>query len=226
MRRCNIKMIISARLIPRVITMAIFISMTCSCKTSNPIHSPGINSTPSDSLVSDSDGNKYPVKILLDGKLWMTANLDVNIPNSYCYENVKENCEQCGRLYTWEAAKEGCKLLGEGWQLPTGVGWQRLTMLYGGAAQDSNETRKEAYKNLMNGGASGFNALLGGGRDPGGQYARLDAHGFYWTVTEGDSSTAWFYNFAKGSQALYQQDGGELLRAFSVRCVKNIDSLR
>ena len=201
-------------------------SMTCSCKTSNPIHSPGINSTPSDSLVTDSDGNKYPVKVLLDGKLWMTANLDVNIPNSYCYENVKENCEQYGRLYTWQSANEGCKLLGEGWRLPTSIEWHQLTLLYGGAVQDSNVIRKEAYKNLQYGGGSGFNALLGGGRDPGGVYARLDAHGFYWTATEGDSSTAWFYNFAKGSQALYQQDGGEQLRAFSVRCVKSIDSLK
>jgi uncharacterized protein (TIGR02145 family) len=219
-------MIINARSIPHVITVAIFISMTSSCKTSNPIHSSGINSTPSDSLASDSDGNKYPVKVLLDGKLWMTANLDVNIPNSYCYENVKENCEQYGRLYTWESANEGCKLLGEGWQLPTSDEWRQLTMLYGGVGQDSNVTHKQAYKSLLYGGGSGFNALLGGGCDPGGQYARLDAHGFYWTATEGDSSTAWFYNFASGSQALYQQDRGEQLRAFSVRCVKSIDSLK
>jgi uncharacterized protein (TIGR02145 family) len=226
MCHCSIKMIISPRSIPRVIATVIFISMVCSCKTSNPIHSPGINSTQPDSLVTDSDGNKYPVKVLLDGKLWMTANLDVNIPNSYCYENVKENCQQYGRLYTWESATGGCKLLGEGWRLPVSVEWQQLTMLYGGAAQDSNVTRKDAYKSLPYGGGSGFNALLGGGRAPDCQYARLDAHGFYWTATEGDSSTAWFYNFAKGSQALYQQDGGEKLRAFSVRCVKTIDSLK
>ena len=104
--------------------------------------------------------------------------------------------------------------------------WQQLAILYRGSAQDSNVTRKEAYKSLLYGGGSGFNALLGGGRAPDGQYARLDAHGFYWTATEGDSSTAWFYNFAKGSRALYQQDGGEKLRAFSVRCVKSIGSLK
>ena len=199
MRHRNIKININARSISCVITMVIFTSMTCSCKTSNPIHSPGINSTQSDSLVTDSDGNKYPVKVLLDGKLWMTANLDVNIPNSYCYENVKENCQQYGRLYTWESATGGCKLLGEGWRLPVSDRMAATTMLYGGAAQDSNVTRKDAYKSLLYGGGSGFNALLGGGRAPDGQYARLDAHGFYWTATEGDSSTAWFYNFAKGS---------------------------
>lgn len=56
-------------------------------------------------------------------------------------------------------------------------------MLYGGVAQDSNVTRKEAYKRLLYGGDSGFNAILSGGRNPDGQYSRLDAHGFYWTAT-------------------------------------------
>jgi hypothetical protein len=41
---------------------------------------------------------------------------------------------------------------------------------------------KAAYKALLIGGGSGFNALLGGGRGEGGQYARLEAHGFYWTA--------------------------------------------
>jgi len=226
MRRRNIAMISRARSIPRVIIMAIFMVMICSCKTSKGVHSPGTNSTQPDSLVTDSDGNKYPVKVLLDGKLWMTSNLDVPIPNSYCYENAKENCKRYGRLYTWESANEGCKLLGEGWRLPMSDEWRQLTNLYGGVAKDSNVTRKEAYKSLLYGGDSGFNALLGGGRAPDGQYARLDAHGFYWTATKDDSSTAWFYNFASGSQALYQQDGGEKMRAFSVRCVKSIDSLK
>ena len=51
-------------------------------------------------------------------------------------------------------------------------------------------------------------------------------HGFYWTATETDDSTVWFSNFAKGSQALYIQNDGEKTQAFSVRCVKTIDSLK
>jgi uncharacterized protein (TIGR02145 family) len=34
----------------------------------------------------------------------MTTNLKLNIPDSYCYDNADENCEQYGRLYTWKAA--------------------------------------------------------------------------------------------------------------------------
>jgi len=210
-----------------IIGMAILTTVAVSCRTSNQMHTVKTNSVKlHDSVLVDNDGNRYSVKILRDNNLWMTANLKLNIPGSYCYENTEENCERYGRLYTWESAKKGCSLLGEGWRLPAKDEWQRLTVLYGGIAEDSNATRKGAFKALLYTGTSGFNALLGGGRAPDSQYSRLDAHGFYWTATESDSSTAWFYNFGKGSQALYQQDDGEKTRAFSVRCVKSIDTLK
>jgi len=178
-----------------------------------------------DTVLTDRDGNRYPIKKMPDNNLWMTVNLQVNMPCSYCYENVKENCEHYGRLYTWESAQKGCLLLGEGWRLPTNNEWQQLVRYYAVAA-DTVEYRKSAYKALLYGGSAEFNALLGGGRAPDSQYARLDAHGFYWTATQSDTSTAWFYNFGKGSQALYQQDAGEKTRAFSVRCMKKMDRLK
>jgi uncharacterized protein (TIGR02145 family) len=77
---------------------------------------------------------------------------------------------------------------------------------------------------MLKPGNAQFNALLSGGREPDGQYARLDAHGFYWVATESDSNAAWFINFGKGSQTLYLQDNGEKTDAFSVRCVKSMES--
>jgi uncharacterized protein (TIGR02145 family) len=212
----------SSRAILHVFALLIFITVAGSCGTSTQIKSGKTRSAIlPDSLLADGDGNKYPIKVLLDGNLWMTANLKLNIPESYCYESIKSNCDYYGRLYTWETAQQGCKLLGEGWRLPGRDEWWQLTILYGGVAEDSNLVRKGAYKALLYTGNAGFNALLGGGRTPGGQYSRLDAHGFYWTATESDSSSAWFYNFAKGSQALFQQVDGEKPRAFSVRCVRS-----
>ena len=55
---------------------------------------------------------------------------------------------------------------------------------------------------------------------PDGQYARLEAHGFYWTASDNDPSSAPFYNFGKGGQALYRQPQGEKQMAISVRCVR------
>ena len=173
-----------------------------------------------DSLLLDKDGNKYPIKLLLDGNLWMTTNLKLQIEGSYCYGNKDENCDRFGRLYTFRPAQKGCSLLGEGWRLPTVDEWKRLSAAYAPGAKDSIETRKKAFQSLLFPGSSPFNAMLGGGRDQSGGYARIDAHGFFWTSTEPDRNYAGFANFAKGSQALYIQNDGEIERAFSVRCVK------
>ena len=91
---------------------------------------------------------------------------------------------------------------------------------YGGIREDSADSGKVAYQALLTGGSSGFNALLGGGRSDDGRYARLEAHGFYWTASDSDPASALFYNFAKGSLSLNRQIGGEKPGAFSVRCVR------
>jgi uncharacterized protein (TIGR02145 family) len=105
--------------------------------------------------------------------------------------------------------------------LPTEEEWRRLAKCHGGVREDSTNIGKAAYAALLTGGESGFNAMLGGGRSGDGQYARLQAHGFYWTASENDPASAWFYNFAHGSQSLNRQSGGEKQRAFSVRCVRD-----
>ena len=158
---------------------------------------------------------------MADGKQWMTHNLDVNTSASYCYEDIELNCRRYGRLYTWESARQVCPSLGDGWRLPTDGEWRQMARLYGGVSEDSGDKGRAAYKTLLVEGDSGFNALLGGGRSDGGQYARLEAHGFYWTASEIDPGTRWFYNFARSGQALHRQNGGEKQAAFSVRCVRD-----
>ncbi len=61
----------------------------------------------------------------------------------------------------------------------------------------------------------------GGGRAEDGQYARLEAHGFYWTASESDAGHAWFYNFGRGPLLLNRHRGGGKQSAFSVRCVSD-----
>ncbi len=147
-----------------------------------------------------------------EGKQWTTENLAVDVSGSYCYGDSDQNCRRYGRLYTWEAAQRGCHTLGVGWRLPTDEEWRALSNKYGDG--------KAAYAALLTGGSSGFNAPLGGNRGEDGQYARLEAHGFFWTSSEADSGHAVFYNFGKGSQALFRQPEGNKQMAISVRCVK------
>jgi uncharacterized protein (TIGR02145 family) len=167
-----------------------------------------------------ASGTSYPSKRMADGKQWMTRNLDVQTVPSYCYERAEENCRRYGRLYTWELASRACLSLGGGWRLPTDNEWRQLAKAYGGVSEDSEDKGKAAYKALVAGGSAGFRALLGGGRSEDGQYARLEAHGFYWTASEIDSANGWYYNFGRGGLALHRQNGGEKPRAFSVRCVR------
>jgi uncharacterized protein (TIGR02145 family) len=169
----------------------------------------------------NASGTQYPSKRMADGKEWTTHNLDLNVTPSYCYDDAELNSRRYGRLYTWESARRGCQSLGEGWRLPTDDEWRQLAKHYGGVSEDSDDRGKAAYKALLAGGNSGFDALLGGGRSGDGQYARLEADGFYWTASESDQASGWFYNFGRGGQALHRQSGGGKQRAFSVRCVRD-----
>lgn len=156
-----------------------------------------------------------------DNKIWTVKNLDIQIPGSYCYNDSAKYCQLYGRLYTWEAAQQVCGKLGAGWRLPTNEEWRQLAKQYGGIRDDAQDGGKGAFKALLKGGMSGFNAVLGGGRTQDGHYARGNAHGFYWTATATDSSMAWFYNFGKGSGILNRHNDGENAGAFSVRCIKD-----
>lgn len=159
-------------------------------------------------------------KRMADGKQWTTENLTVKTAGSYCYDDAELNCDRYGRLYTWESAQRVCQALGDGWRLPTNEEWQHLAKQYGGVRDDSEDTGKAAFTALLEGGSAGFDAVLGGGRATDGAYARLAAHGFYWTASATDSGRAWLYNFGRGGQMLNRHPDGEKQRAFSVRCIR------
>ena len=163
-------------------------------------------------------GTTSSSKRMADGKQWTTRNLDVNTVPSHCYDDADVNCRQYGRLYTWESAQRGCQSLGEGWRLPTSDEWRQMARQYGVMLEDANETGESAAKALFTGGSSGFNALLGGSRSPGGQYERMAAHGLYWTASESGPATAWLYHF--GKLGLNRSSGLQKEWGFSVRCVR------
>jgi uncharacterized protein (TIGR02145 family) len=161
-------------------------------------------------------------RLMPDGKQWLTENLSITTSGSYCYADSKLNCDRYGRLYTWDAALQGCRLLGADWRLPADAEWRSLAKHYGGVREESDDTGKASYAALTFGGSSGFNAVLGGDREPdGGQYARLNAHGFYWTASQTDVVSAWFYNFGLDQTSLNHHRDGKKYMAASVRCVRD-----
>jgi len=160
------------------------------------------------------------VQAVADGKEWTTANLDADASPSYCYDDAESNCRRYGRLYTWESAQRVCQSLGGGWRLPTDDEWRQMAKRYGGVSSDSADKGRAAFTALLSGGRSGFNAVLGGNRSDG-QYARLEAHGLYWTASANDPATAPYYNFGQNGGALHRQPQGEKQMAISVRCIRD-----
>ncbi len=166
------------------------------------------------------DGTRYSWKIMKDGKKWLTTNLDVEVQNlSWYYEDNLEYKEY-GRLYTFEAAKKGCRLLGEKWKLPTDQEWLKMTNQYG---QDSLKIfgigGKAAYQALIEGGSSGFDALLGGSRDNDGSFLDFGSGGIYWSATERLEGYAYDYVFFGDNEKLFRYYV-EVGAGFSVRCLQ------
>lgn len=146
------------------------------------------------------------------GPAWLAENLDVEVENSWCYDNISANCDQYGRLYTWEAAREACQQLGEGWRLPTDEEWGAFIKNKGGEAG--------AYDELLRGGGNGFDALLGGYRFPSGGYNFFEINGYYWSSTEKDTQNVWSYYFNSLYGRLYRYDFAKSY-GISCRCLKN-----
>jgi len=180
----------------------------------------GVGSTHRSVNDQNRSAASFSPKRMADGKDWTTANLNVAASPSYCYDDAEPNCRRYGRLYTWESAQRVCQSLGGGWRLPTDDEWRRMAKRYGGVSDDSTDKGKAAFTALVSGGPSGFNAVLGGNRSDG-RYARLEAHGFYWTASDNNPRSAPFYNFGQNGHALHRQPQGEKQMAISVRCIRD-----
>lgn len=174
-------------------------------------------------LPQDPSGRTYKT-VEINGKTWLQENLDYDVGyGSWCYEDKKENCEQYGRLYDWEAAQKACKDLGDGWRLPTDEEWGGLAEYLGGYKNYENGAEigkpARAYQNFLNDDEQGIAMRLGGLRHPNRKNAELGQTGNYWTATPYQSSQAWFFYLSTSSGRMnrnkYTQSYG-----FSCRCVK------
>lgn len=169
-------------------------------------------------------GEQYATKLMIDGKRWLLNNLNIEIAGAYCYENSPANCQKFGRLYTWEAAVEACQQLGEGWRLPNHQEWEDFSYFYGGVKSwvdgllNHYGNPGKAYRNLINGGTTDFNALLGGYRTASGQFFEMGTFGDYWTSTESSIENAHLYYFNAPNRAVYHDELNKKC-ALSVRCI-------
>ncbi len=169
--------------------------------------------------VMDKEGNVYRT-LNLNNQIWLADNLNIEVPDSWCYKMSKANCQKYGRLFTLEAAIAGCKLLGENWRVPTDQEWKNMTNLFGGVYSNRFNNGTIAYRVLIKNGLSGFDALLGGERTANGEFVLLGRSGGYWSSTRFGKGEAWYYWFPPGDPIL-GRDLNPVSWAFSVRCIKD-----
>ncbi|MCX5902658.1 MAG: fibrobacter succinogenes major paralogous domain-containing protein [Proteobacteria bacterium] len=187
------------------------------------------------------DGQTYKT-VTLGDQTWLAQNLNYETENnSWCYQDKSENCDNYGRLYTWEEALTACP---DGWHLGSDEEWSTLIKYLDPKADPNNVLiESEIAGGMMkatgtiedgtglwrrpNTGAtnvSGFSAVPGGERvpTPAGMFNLLSQHAFFWTSTEYDARSAGFRTLDYGHSGVTKGTSTtNMTKAYglSVRCI-------
>ncbi len=157
---------------------------------------------------------------------------------AWCYyNNDPENGALYGRLYNWFAITDPRGIGMEGWRVPDDDDWKKLEMSLGMSSAQAeqlewrgtdqgNQLRQEGVRlwRAPNAGAnnrSGFTALPGGYRQPGGVFETIGVYGSWWTSTAFDDNNAYYRDLSASSPRVFR---GAYPKGcgFSVRLVKAI----
>lgn len=130
--------------------------------------------------------------VQIGNQIWMAENLNIDVGEGcWCYNNDPSNCAKYGKLYTWEAAKRAAEKV-KGWHLPdTNFDWGNLLAHYAwGQVRDDNSIYDSGrvYKELIIGGNSGYNILIGGfyyytDENNNDIFRDIEVYGRYWSST-------------------------------------------
>ncbi|MBN1948050.1 MAG: hypothetical protein JW797_20445 [Bradymonadales bacterium] len=202
-----------------------------------------------DPLVDERDDMVYAT-VLIGTQCWMAQNLDVgamvsgasaqtdnDLIEKYCHGDLAENCEIYGGLYQWnelmdyspsDAANPSTTqgICPEGWHIPSDEEFKVTEMALGMTQEEADQ--ENTWRGvgvgtaMLDGGSSGFDALLSGRRKPYSPYFDLLGYQEYtYTSTEYGANYAWrrcfyiSYTTVGRWNTLYQSYG------FSVRCVQD-----
>lgn len=161
-------------------------------------------------------GGSY-ASVAIEGKKWMSKNLNIEAGNSWCYENVTDSCKKYGRLYDWATAMTICP---SGWRLPDKEDWNSLVATAGGSEAGSKLKFTSGWYDNGNGtNEFGFSALPGGYRGLGNSFYHAGDYGTWWTATEYDKGGAYYRSIDYGYDRVNESSGDKGL-GFSVRCVE------
>jgi len=180
---------------------------------------------PEDVLIDDRDGRSYKT-VKIGDRVWMAENLNYDAGDgSFCIDDQDIYCEEYGRLYTWEVAKEACP---SGWHLPSDKEWKELERT---VMKDFSCSPGQVGKYLKSGTGwyengngtddYGFSILPAGYTNSrGGYYRGIKWSAYLWSSGEFDSQMAvfriLFYNDDRIITRSYNKNFG-----YSVRCIRD-----
>ena len=145
---------------------------------------------------------------------WMAENLNISTQQgSWC-----RSCDQNGRLYNWETAKNVCP---EGWRLPNDKDWDILVDYLGGASIAGLKL-KSRYSWKFDGqgsNSSGFNGLPAGIIDEYGSFAQSGIAGIWWSYNQYNIKEANVRSLTIKSNRM-EKEKSDKRRGHSVRCIK------
>jgi uncharacterized protein (TIGR02145 family) len=197
---------------------------------------------PGEPLLDRRDGQTYRT-VVIGEQLWMAENLNIGtmiesdrqgsqmsdngITEKYCWENDEAHCTGAGGVmkrggfYEWEEAVQHWRgqpwpptqgVCPDGWHVPSMQEWNKMLGLLGG---------DQAYKELIVGGSSGFDALMTGYRCTmtGGfrpSAMSPDYRAYFWSADQEDERNAPLFEVSTSSlvQFPFRKSLG-----LSVRCV-------
>jgi uncharacterized protein (TIGR02145 family) len=194
-----------------------------------------VNEPSPDTIVTDIEGNVYPV-VKIGKQIWMAENLKVTKDpegtpvNSYCYDDNPAFEDKYGRLYTWDVAMNGSVIemaqgiCPDGWHIPSDEEWKTLEMYLGMTEEEAdmeNIWRGDGVgTSLIEGGSSGYEARLCGRRSSIGSYMLIDLYEYVWTSTE-YGNNAWRRCLNGSDPKVGRWNTFPKTYGFSVRCIKN-----
>jgi uncharacterized protein (TIGR02145 family) len=119
----------------------------------------------------------------------MAENLNYNTNGSRCYDNKSSNCDQYGKLYSWNEAKTACP---SGWHLPNPDEIQALITSAGGEEIAGIKVRtKSGWKGRVIGTDDyDFSALPAGSDDGQGSFLGMNYYSCWWSSTELSADSA------------------------------------
>ncbi|MBR5984635.1 MAG: carboxypeptidase-like regulatory domain-containing protein, partial [Bacteroidales bacterium] len=204
-------------------------------------------------FIDDRDGRTYNYVVIGD-QTWMAENLKYSYnmtvategetsetdPYIYYPNGDSNNVDTYGYLYNWSAAMNGESssnnnpsgvqgICPNGWHLPSEIEWNQLADELGGTA-NAGAMLAGNYELWMGGdgtnsqyfGTSGFNALPAGMFTTSFENFRLGA--WFWTATE-NNSTSSKYLYTYGASTELYKAGSSKSQAYSIRCVKNDETV-